>query len=53
MCPRAARKAWKELQPPDPVGVRMIDVALTPDGSSYAYSFQRDIVTLFLVGNLK
>ncbi len=47
------KESWKELQPPDPVGVRMIDVALTPDGSSYAYSFQRDIVTLFLVGNLK
>jgi eukaryotic-like serine/threonine-protein kinase len=44
---------WKELRPPDPVGVRMVDVALTPDGSAYAYSFQRDIVTLFLVGNLK
>ena len=47
------KEPWKELQPPDPVGVRMIDLALTPDGSSYVYSFQRDIVTLFLVGNLK
>jgi Tol biopolymer transport system component len=46
-------ESWKELQPPDPVGVRMIDVALTPDGNSYAYSYQRDIVTLFLVGGLK
>jgi len=47
------KESWKELGPPDPVGVRMVDVALTPDGSAYAYSFQRDIVTLFLVGNLK
>ena len=47
------QETWKELQPADPVGVRMIDVALTPDGASYAYSFQRDIVTLFLVGGLK
>lgn len=47
------QEPWKTLQPPDPVGVRMMDVAITPDGSSYAYSFQRDIVTLFLVGNLK
>ena len=47
------QEPWKELQPPDPVGVRMSDVALTPDGSSYAYSFQRDIVTLFLLSNLK
>jgi hypothetical protein len=30
-----------------------MDVALTPDGASYAYSFQRDIVTLFLVGGLR
>ncbi|HYK17012.1 MAG TPA: protein kinase [Bryobacteraceae bacterium] len=47
------QEPWKTLQPPDPVGVRMLDVAMTPDGSAYAYSFQRDIVTLFLVGNLK
>jgi eukaryotic-like serine/threonine-protein kinase len=47
------KESWKELRPPDPVGVRMLDVAMTPDGSAYAYSFQRDIVTLFLVGNLR
>jgi len=47
------QEPWKTLQPPDPVGVRMMDIAMTPDGSAYAYSFQRDIVTLFLVGNLK
>jgi eukaryotic-like serine/threonine-protein kinase len=47
------QEPWKTLQPPDPVGVRMMDVAMTPDGTAYAYSFQRDIVTLFLVGNLK
>jgi Tol biopolymer transport system component len=44
---------WKVLRPADPVGVRIADVALTPDGASYAYSFQRDIVTLFLVGGLR
>jgi serine/threonine protein kinase/Tol biopolymer transport system component len=46
-------EVWKELKTADPVGVRILDVALTPDGASYAYSFQRDIVTLFLVGGLK
>jgi Tol biopolymer transport system component len=44
---------WKVLRTADPVGVRIMDVALTPDGASYAYSFQRDIVTLFLVGGLR
>ncbi len=44
---------WKELKTADPVGVRIGEVALTPDGAAYAYSFQRDIVTLYLVGGLK
>jgi serine/threonine protein kinase len=46
-------EVWKELKTADPVGVRIGEVALTPDGAAYAYSFQRDIVTLFLVGGLK
>jgi hypothetical protein len=44
---------WKELRPDDPVGVQIYDVVVTPDGSSYAYSFQRDIGTLFLASGLK
>jgi tRNA A-37 threonylcarbamoyl transferase component Bud32/Tol biopolymer transport system component len=44
---------WKELKPADPVGVQMRQVAMTPDGSAYAYSFQRDICTLYLVQGLK
>ena len=44
---------WKELKTADPVGVRIGEVALTPDGAAYAYSFQRDIETLYLVGGLK
>jgi Tol biopolymer transport system component/predicted Ser/Thr protein kinase len=44
---------WKELKPADPVGVQIYDVVITPDGSSYAYSFQRDICTLYLAGGLK
>ena len=44
---------WKDLKPADPVGVRIGQVVLTPDGKSYAYSFQRDIATLYLADGLK
>jgi dipeptidyl aminopeptidase/acylaminoacyl peptidase len=44
---------WKEIRPADPVGVKIIDVVVTPDGNAYAYSFQRDIGTLYLAGGLK
>jgi WD40 repeat protein len=44
---------WKEIKPADPVGVRIIDVVVTPDGNAYAYSFQRDIGTLYLASGLK
>jgi eukaryotic-like serine/threonine-protein kinase len=44
---------WKELKPADPVGVQIREVVMTPDGNAYAYSFQRDISTLFLAGGLK
>jgi eukaryotic-like serine/threonine-protein kinase len=47
------REPWKELKPPDSVGVQIAQVALTPDGSFYAYSFQRDIVTLYLAQGLR
>jgi len=42
-----------ELKTPDPVGVAIGPVVMTPDGKSYAYSFQRDIVTLYLAEGLK
>jgi eukaryotic-like serine/threonine-protein kinase len=44
---------WKELQPADPVGVQIRQVVMTPDGSAYAYSFQRDICTLYLAQGLE
>jgi hypothetical protein len=44
---------WKELKPADPVGVQMAQVVMTPDGDAYAYSFQRDICTLYLADGLK
>jgi eukaryotic-like serine/threonine-protein kinase len=47
------RKLWKELKSPDSVGVQIGQVVMTPDGYSYAYSFQRDISTLYLAQSLK
>ena len=47
------QEPWKILKPADPVGVQIRQVVMTPDGSAYAYSFQRDISTLFLAGGLK
>jgi serine/threonine protein kinase len=44
---------WKELRPADPVGVQIYDVVVTPDGGGYAYSFQRDICTLYSATGLK
>jgi serine/threonine protein kinase len=44
---------WKELKTADPVGVLMYDIVVTPDGNAYAYSFQRDICTLYQAGGLK
>jgi serine/threonine protein kinase/Tol biopolymer transport system component len=47
------QQLWRELKTPDPVGVNIREVMMTPDGASYAYSFVRDIATLFLVGGLR
>jgi len=47
------KELWKELKTPDPVGVQISQVVITPDGASYAYSFQRDITTLYLAEGLK
>jgi Tol biopolymer transport system component len=44
---------WKELKLADPVGVQIGGVVMTPDGNAYAYSFQRDICTLYLGDALK
>jgi hypothetical protein len=41
------------LKTPDPVGVTIFKVVMTPNGQSLAYSFQRDITTLFLIGGLR
>jgi DNA-binding beta-propeller fold protein YncE len=47
------KELWRELKTPDPVGVAITNVVMTPDGQSVAYSFQRDITTLFLIGGLR
>ena len=47
------REFWKELGPSDPVGAQMMSVAMTPDGKSYAYSYQRDTANLYLVRGAK
>ena len=47
------REPWRELKTPDPVGVTISKVVMTTDGESFAYSFQRDITTLFLIGGLR
>lgn len=47
------KELWRELKTPDPVGVQISQVVITPDGASYAYSFQRDITTLYLAEGLK
>jgi hypothetical protein len=47
------KEIWKELKPPDPVGVSIRNVLMTPDGESCAYSFQRETTSLFLLKGLK
>ena len=43
----------RQLRPADPAGVTMRSVSITPDGSSYGYSFQRDLTNLYLGEGLK
>jgi serine/threonine protein kinase len=43
----------REIKFPDPVGVLPTNLMLTPDGSSYVYSYGRFLSTLYLVEGLK
>ena len=48
------RQLWKELGPTDRAGVSLINYALiTPDGRSYAYTFERSQTDLYLVTGLE
>jgi hypothetical protein len=43
---------WRELKPPEPGAVFFGPVALSADGKSYAFSFQRDLAVLYLATGL-
>ena len=47
------RQLWKTIGPSDPAGVYKIDPAITPDGRSYAYVYNRRISDLWLVDGLR
>lgn len=47
------QQPWKELKTPDSAGVRIAQVVMTPDGNSYAYSFESDISILYLANGLQ
>lgn len=44
---------WRELKPPDPIAVFFQSVALSADGQAYAFSYQRDLATLYLVAGVE
>ena len=44
---------WRELKPPDPTALFSGLARLSADGKSYAYSFQRDLATLYLVTGVR
>ena len=48
-----SRSLWKELKTPDPVGVTMFSVVMTPDGGSYGYSYQRDVSDLYTISGVR
>jgi hypothetical protein len=47
------RSLWKELRPPEPGGLVVQNIAVTPDGSAYAYSYRRTLSDLYLVDGLR
>ena len=48
------RNLWKELSPFDPAGLSVIlNIAITPDGKSYAYDYGQVLSDLYLVEGLK
>jgi Tol biopolymer transport system component len=48
------RTEWKRFQPPDPSGVEQAGPAMiAPDGSTYVYSFRRNLGDLFLATGMK
>jgi hypothetical protein len=47
------REFWKELMPPDPVGVHYVGPVFTPDGKTYAYAYNRTLSDLYVIEGLK
>jgi eukaryotic-like serine/threonine-protein kinase len=48
------KEIWKDLPPEGPSGVGLVDaIQITPDGRSYAYSYSRRLLDLYLIEGLK
>jgi dipeptidyl aminopeptidase/acylaminoacyl peptidase len=47
------RQLWKELSPPDPIGVHYVGPKFTPDGKTYAYAYWRTLADLYVIDGLK
>ena len=48
------RTPWKEFRPPDPAGILQVGPAVvSPDGSSYVYSYRRLLDELYVVTGLR
>jgi serine/threonine protein kinase/Tol biopolymer transport system component len=47
------RQLWKELRPPDPIGVHYVGPKFTPDGKTYAYAYWRTLSDLYAIEGLK
>jgi Tol biopolymer transport system component len=47
------RQLWKELAPPDPIGIHYVGPKFTPDGKTYAYAYARTLTDLYVIEGLK
>ena len=48
------RELWKEIVPSDPAGIEFIGpILMTPDASSYVYTYQRRSSDLYVVEGLR
>ena len=48
------RTLWKELRPPDPSGVQQVGpIEISPDETSYVYSYRRALDELYLATGLR
>ncbi len=49
------RSAWKAISFADPAGLTLVNanVAISPDGQSYAFDYARSFTDLYLVEGLK